>query len=197
VPKNTSIIEIKKAVSTFDDYISKPFQEASNIHWTPAEIVIKAVEWLSNSSNMILDIGSGVGKFCIIGASISKAHFTGVEIRKNLLEEAKKVSHQFRVQNISFLNKDIIDVSFYEYDAFYYYNPFCEHIATADWIDRTIDFSEGKLKKYEKHIQQELANKPKGTRVVTYRSPNFQLPESYLAVEILEEGVLVYWEKTR
>jgi len=40
-----------------------------------------------------------------------------------------------------------------------------------------------------------LAKKEKGTKLVTYLSASFNLPESYFAVEILNDGDLVFWEK--
>lgn len=180
----------------FDLLLPDSFQKVSAIHWTPENIIQKSAQWLAPSKKTkVLDIGSGVGKFCILGATVSEAHFTGVELRKNLVEESKKMSQQFNMQNIHFINKDIVDVPFSNYDSFYYYNPFCEYTAIADKIDDSILFSEKQLKDYNYYVFNELKKKPIGTRVVTYLSPNFQLPNAYAAQEILEEGALVFWQK--
>ena len=49
-------------------------------HWTPLEVAIKAADFLAAENNVsILDIGSGVGKFCIAAANYKpNAFFTGV-----------------------------------------------------------------------------------------------------------------------
>ena len=194
--KSSALINKDRWVSAFDARLPISFQKLSEIHWTPIAVVVKATKWLGvNSETKILDIGSGVGKFCIIGASISEAHFTGIELRNNLVDEANKIKTDLSLNNISFINQNITTISFKEYDAFYFYNPFCEHTAIADWIDDKTDLSLKKLAEYEKHIYLELAKKEKGTRVVTYLSPNFTLPNTYFAKEILENGDLVFWEK--
>jgi len=180
----------------FDQLLSPAFKKVADIHWTPTTIVVKAAKWLGeNGKSKILDIGSGVGKFCMVGAGVSEARFTGVELRKNLVDEANKIKEELGLKKVSFLNQNITTVSFKEYDAFYFYNPFCEHAAVADWIDKKTDLSLEKLAEYENHIYDELAKKEKGTKVVTYLSAIFNLPESYFAVEILNDGDLVFWEK--
>ena len=185
-----------KKTKEFDQLLSPAFKKVGDIHWTPTAIVVKAAKWLGeNSESKVLDIGSGVGKFCMVGAGVSEAHFTGVELRKNLVDEANKIKEELGLKKVSFLNQNITTVSFKEYDAFYFYNPFCEHTAVADWIDKKADISLEKLAEYENHIYDELAKKEKGTKLVTYLSASFNLPESYFAVEILNDGDLVFWEK--
>jgi len=180
----------------FDQLLSPAFKKVGDIHWTPTVIVVKAAKWLGeNGKSKILDIGAGVGKFCMVGAGVSEAHFTGVELRKNLVDEANKIKEELGLKKVSFLNQNITTVSFKAYNAFYFYNPFCEHTAVADWIDKKTDISLEKLAEYENHIYDELAKKEKGTKVVTYLSASFNLPESYFAVEILNDGDLVFWEK--
>ena len=108
-----------------------------------------------NEKAAILDIGSGIGKFCIVGAQISKATFTGIELRSNLVKEAAQIAKKLNIPNVSFINDDITNIGFEHFDAFYFYNPFGEHIAVADWIDKAIDFSEKQLFVLEKYVQYE------------------------------------------
>jgi tRNA1(Val) A37 N6-methylase TrmN6 len=60
--------------------------------FTPASIAIQAAKWLSGDDNRnILDIGAGVGKFCLFGAMHTKSNITGIEMRPHLVEIAKDV----------------------------------------------------------------------------------------------------------
>ena len=117
-------------------------------------------------------------------------------MRTNLVKEALRIVKKLKINNASFINRDITNVSFDDFDAFYYYNPFVELIAVADLVDNSIEFNKSKFNESEKYVFQQLDKKPIGTRVVTYCSPNFFLPDSYFAKEILNDGALVFWEKT-
>tara|TARA_R110001592_G_scaffold181715_2_gene424540 strand:- start:2130 stop:2717 length:588 start_codon:yes stop_codon:yes gene_type:complete len=180
----------------FDKTYLKRYQELSKIHWTPVEIIKLSVQWLTHGANTkILDIGSGVGKFCIVGALISNAKFTGVEIRKTLVDEAQKVKKKLKTDNVNFLNEDITGIDFNDYNSFYYFNPFCEQIATADWIDKTLKFSEIKFNQYKEHVRKQLKNALIGTRIVIYCSDNDVIPEGYSLSNIGYEGQLQLWIK--
>jgi hypothetical protein len=182
----------------FDSLLSFDFQKISNDHWTPADVALMAAKWLGkNPKSEVLDVGSGVGKFCIIGATVSSAHFTGIELRKNLFEEAELIQQKKGIKNISFLNENITSIDLGKFNAFYYYNPFGEHMAVAGWIDKSITFSEKTFNDYEGYFHKHLSGKQIGTRVATYFSPSFYLPDSYYAVEILFDGNLIFWEKIK
>lgn len=192
-----SFLKNKELDKAFDKHISAAFQKKSALHWTPVSVAEKAAKWLGeNPASKVLDIGSGVGKFCICGAKVSEAHFTGVEIRKSLIEEAKLIASKKKLINVSFLHQNVTTLDFSAYNAFYFYNPFGEQVAIADWVDENLSFSEKKLNEYENFIFEQFTTLPKGTRVATYYSPNFYLPNSYFPKEILEDGTLVFWEKT-
>ena len=56
----------------------------ANRHWTPVAVARMAAQYLvSRPGEKILDIGSGVGKFCFVGAASTEGHFTGVEQREH------------------------------------------------------------------------------------------------------------------
>jgi hypothetical protein len=66
----------------FDSLFPDMYQEISDTHWTPVEIARRAAQLLvADSSTRVLDVGSGIGKFCLIGALTTSAHFVGVEQR--------------------------------------------------------------------------------------------------------------------
>lgn len=166
------------------------------MHWTPIPIVEETVAWFNKmKATRILDIGSGVGKFCLRAATLSKAHFTGVEFRDNLHQVAQNIKADLKLENVDFILSNITEVEFKGFDAIFYYNPFCEQNATSDLIDNHITISPQVLKNYESHVFTQLDIMPKGTLLVTYRSDSFQPPSSFHAQNILHNGNLVFWKK--
>ncbi len=181
----------------FDALYPKRIQKHSFIHWTPMEIMETTIDWLKlNQNSRVLDIGSGVGKFCLLGAMRSKAQFTGVEKRGDLVEIAEKVKNQLQLENVTFRNDDIVNVPFEDYTAFYYYNPFCEYIAEFDRVDDTITYDPDTYRYYEDYVIDQLDLLPVKTRVVTYCSGTFPLPASYEMRDLLYDGKLALWVKT-
>ena len=63
-------------------------------HWTPVEVAECASIFLAPENNVhVLDIGSGVGKFCLAAAHRKpNAEFYGVEQRRDLVEFATRCS---------------------------------------------------------------------------------------------------------
>lgn len=182
--------------SEFDKVYPKRIISLSNVHWTPIEIAKTALEWLEvNKDSHVLDIGSGVGKFCIIGATLTQGRFSGVEKRPDLVRIGEKVCAEKKLEKVSFINTDITQIEFEKFNAFYYYNPFCEQIAVDDFIDDTITFSQDKYRMYEDYVFSQLAKQPIGTRIVTYCSERFALPSSYSLRNLSFNNSLALWVK--
>jgi hypothetical protein len=180
----------------FENALKHSVQGHSYIHWTPIEVIKTAVRWLgTESENKILDIGSGVGKFCLIGAMNSKAHFTGVETRKNLVDEARQLQKELELSNVNFIHSDIKDVDFNDYTSFYFYNPFCEHMALSGGIDDQIQFDEEAFYSYQDFVEEQLKQTPKGTKLVKYCSPDFDISTDFDLADMYFEGQLQLWLK--
>jgi protein-L-isoaspartate O-methyltransferase len=93
--------------SKFDEIYPRLYQDHSARHFTPVNIAIKAAQLLvDNSSDKILDIGSGVGKFCCIGSSVTDAHFYGVEKRKTLINLSNKIKRVYKLKKAHFIKND-------------------------------------------------------------------------------------------
>ena len=175
----------------FDGLYPEKVQKHSFIHWTPIEINETAIDWLQiNEKSKVLDIGSGAGKFCLLGSLMSKASFTGVEKRKDLSDVAIQLSEKLDLKNVSFINSDLVEVDFNLFNAFYYYNPFCKYIAEFDRIDETITYDPDSFRYYEDYVIDQLSKLPVDTRVVTYCSETFPLPASYELRDMLYDGKL-------
>lgn len=182
----------------FDALYSDAIQKHSFIHWTPIEIIETALDWLQlDATSHVLDIGSGAGKFCVFAGSRSKAKFTGVEKRSDLLQAANVIRDQLKTKNVSFLEADITTIDFRNYTHFYYYNPFCEYIAEFDHIDATITYDPDIFRSLEDYVIEQFEGLPVGTRVVTYCSETFPFPASFDLKDMLYDGKLALWVKTR
>src|SRR5690606_24479165 len=121
----------------FDAAFPVKIQKLSNRHWTPVSVVKRAADFLvDNDSTRVLDIGSGVGKFCILAAAFTKGHFTGVELRENLVRFSRKFAQRFQIERVKFIQANINSVNFSAFDAFYFFNSFEENIDLSDRIDK-------------------------------------------------------------
>ncbi|XOV68392.1 MAG: methyltransferase domain-containing protein [Fluviicola sp.] len=187
-----------KTDKEFDILFSDVVRQHSFIHWTPLEIIETVLDWLNLDENShVLDIGSGAGKFCVVAASRSKAQFTGVEMRDDLVEAANVLKDQLNVNTAQFIQADITTIDFKNYTHFYYYNPFCEYIAEFDRIDDTITYNPDAFRRLEDYVIDQFEKLPLGTRVVTYCSETFPFPATYELKDLLYDGKLALWVKTK
>lgn len=165
-------------------------------HWTPIDIIKKASQFLvTKPGTKVLDIGSGSGKFCMVGATYTKGHFTGVEQRFGLVELARKLSGCYRIQNAEFIHANITAIKFSEYDSFYFFNSFHENIDLTAKIDTNVETNTELYNLYHKYVNEQLSLAPKGTRLVTYWSSLREVPSNYSIVYSYDWGLLKCWEK--
>lgn len=181
----------------FDTIYPENLKKIGHVHWTPVEVAREAAEFLSDiPSARILDIGSGAGKFCLIGAALTKANFTGVELRTGLYQVAKRIAKCYGLPNANFINSNITEIDFSNYNAFYYFNPFYENIEKTNIIDDTVELKTQNFNIYTRYVKEQLENMPKGTRLVTYWSSVKDVPLNYTLKGESMNGLLEMWEKT-
>ncbi len=175
---------------------SKKIKEISEIHFTPIKIAEIAARYLADSKDTrILDVGSGAGKFCMIGSACTEACFVGVEQRKNLYTAAKRISKYYNLTNVEFINTNITNIEFKEYDAFYFYNSFFENVAPTGRIDDRVDLRRELYDEYSLYVKGQLDKMPKGTKLVTYFSFLKEVPESFENKFSIFDDKLKMWEK--
>lgn len=166
----------------FDSIYPERIQRLSKRHWTPLGVAKKAAQFLAaNPGDKILDIGSGVGKFCLVGGFFCpRQHFYGIEQRLELVEHATTAQLLTGVTNVTFMHGDFTRLDVTPYNHFYFYNSFYEHLVESDdRIDDEVDYSEG-MYNYNAHaLYQAFNSKPPGTRVVTFHSLLDEMPPGY------------------
>jgi hypothetical protein len=180
----------------FDAIYSNELKAVAEIHFTPIEVAKKAAHFLvEKRGDRILDIGSGAGKFCMIGSVFTDGFFTGVEQRGHLHECAKSISKQYDLTNIHFINANIIDISFTDFDGFYLFNPFYENLNESGKMDDLVELKRDLYEKYSNYVKMQLDLKPIGTKLVTYFSYLTEIPDSYRMQFSDFEGKLKMWKK--
>jgi SAM-dependent methyltransferase len=180
----------------FDAIFPERIRELAKTHWTPVAIAKLAADYLVEApGTRVLDIGSGVGKFCVIGAAQTNGHFTGVEQRQELVNVARGVAAACWLPNVAFLNKNMMSIEFGDYDAFYFFNSFEEHVDVTIKIDDTQMLSPELYHSYSTYVCAQLALMPVGTRVATYFSPLDIIPGNYRLQHTLVGGNLRFWER--
>lgn len=181
----------------FNQLYPIPMQALTRRHWTPLPVARKAADFLAAEDNVrILDIGSGVGKFCLGAAYYKpKAFYYGVEQRKNLTIHAEKARELLRLENVSFFNGNFTLLDFRNYDHFYFYNAFYENLDGTDKIDDSIDYSGELYNYYTRYLYKELEQKPGGTRLATFHSLEDEIPRSYHEVGSEFDQLLKFWIK--
>ncbi|MCC9064315.1 class I SAM-dependent methyltransferase [Flavobacterium piscisymbiosum] len=182
--------------STFNMLYSTRIRRLSERHWTPVAIAQAAADYLVDKPNKkVLDIGAGAGKFCLVGAASTKGIFYGVEQRASLIKLSKKIAEKHQVENVEFIHSNITDISFSDYDAFYFYNSFFENIDTSCPIDKIIVPKNELFLSYSNYVRDQLHKTPKNTRLVTYWSTWEEIPESFDLEYSACDGVLNFWKK--
>lgn len=173
------------------------FHSLARNHWTPLLVAQKAADFLAaEKGTRILDIGSGIGKFCLAAAYAKPASFfVGVEQRHDLVEYALAAQLATGLKNVSFIHGNIANFDFAAYDHFYFYNSFYENLAIAEKIDDSVSYSVELYNQYNRVLYQKLEKKPAGTRVATYHGMNDILPPDYLEGGNDVNGLLKFWVK--
>jgi SAM-dependent methyltransferase len=183
--------------AAFDWLYPERIQQLSKRHWTPMEVAKKSANFLASApGKKILDIGSGVGKFCLIGGHhFQDATFYGVEQRKELYHFAQAAKELTDSRNVEFINGNFTQIDFAEFDHFYFYNSFFENLAAGGHIDQKMEYSTSLYEYYSRYLFNALDSKPGGTRLVTYHSLEDEIPPSYQLVDATVDFLLKMWVK--
>jgi SAM-dependent methyltransferase len=174
-----------------------PIRPLSQLHWTPLNVARRAAEYLATEDGVrILDIGSGVGKFCLSASYYKpKAFFDGVEQRVSLVEYAETARNVLGLFNASFIHGDFTQINLTKYNHFYFYNSFFENLDGVEKIDNSIAYSPALYTYYSGYLYKELERMPASTRIVTYCSWGDEIPPSYNLAKCEFDDLLKFYIK--
>mgnify|MGYP001043876241 CR=1 FL=1 len=195
---NTTKEEFFSTNKHFDQLYPLQIRRLSYLHWTPIEIAQQAAAFLGAVPGAsILDIGAGVGKFCLnAGYHAPDCNFYGVEQRSSLVDIANQVQQDLGLTNTSFIHGDFTQLDFSAFDHFYFYNPFYENLVDESlYIDNTIAHSESLYEYYAGFLYNLLDTRPAGTRLATYQSSHTRIPAAYQMVKCDVNTLFSCWIK--
>ena len=72
------------------------------------------------------DLGSGYGQVPMFLSINSEAKFKGVELMRDRLAQAKTTTKKLGLENVSFIDGNVVDVDFSDGNIFYMFNPFSQ-----------------------------------------------------------------------
>ncbi len=190
------------ADADFDAWLPHFVRDASPRHWTQVGVGTRVSRWLEKCGvSTVLDVGSGAGKFCVVGALSGGISFTGLEQRAHLVDAARALAERFGVTSrTTFVHGDLGTVDFHAFDALYFYNPFGENVLpTTDRIDETVEIGRARFNRDVTKVEQLLGRMPIGARLVTYNGYGGRVPDSFDLVRAKQAGVnmLRLWRKVR
>lgn len=183
----------------FDEVLPVDLKRSSERHWSPVAVAMLAARWLARDGCRVVDVGSGGGKFCIIGALVTGAEFVGIEQRPHLVAAARELARRFNVADrVEFVHGDVAAFDATKHDAFYIYNPFEENVLERGaWIDESIELSEAKFDADVRNFESLLERLDFGANVVTYEGFGGAFPNDFklLRSAPLQGGQLCFWRK--
>jgi len=180
----------------FDELYPLHIQAMSQMHWTSVGTARKAADFLAIPGARVLDIGSGVGKFCLVaGFFHPETTFCGIEQRGELYTFAEIAKAKINLPNVHFTHGNLTDLDFSGYDHFYFYNAFYENIEPDCRIDYAVKISFELYERYSRLVYEMLDQKPPETRLVTYHGTDGQVPPSYKMVAHANSRTLKMWIK--
>jgi len=184
----------------FESIYPDSLLEIAAVHWTPLHVARRAVEFLvakDGKGTRVLDVGSGIGKVCLVGALTSGADFTGIEKREYFTRFANALSKDQSISNMRCIHGEMAALDWSSFDSFYLFNPFYENRFPTFRIDQFVCLSEARYQQLIEVVEAKLRNLRPGTRVVTYHGFGGKFPESYAleASEFFGSGSLDLWVK--
>jgi SAM-dependent methyltransferase len=180
----------------FDYLYPDHIEQLSSVHWTPIDVARKASEFLSYPGHKVMDIGCGVGKFCLTSAFFNPATlFYGIDQRPALIKHANDTKKRLQLSNVDFIHGNITDIDLREYRSLYFFNSFYENLNTLAGIDSTVNRNGDLYRFYTQLLYRKLDEQTSGCRLVTYYTNPAQIPSSYKIVEEFYHPELKMYKK--
>jgi hypothetical protein len=173
--------------AAFDRFLPPVLHRASGTFWTPLEVAARAARWFRELDvRSVVDVGSGVGKFCIAAALGSSCSFTGIEQRPWLVDTARHLTRLFNVEGrVEFVTGSFGCVVTPPADCYYLFNPFGENLFDREeQLSEDADLSHARYLQDIAAVEALLDSVPIGTYVMTYNGYGGIIPDDYDEVRI-------------
>ncbi len=176
--------------AAFDAVLDPALRALSETHWTPARVARLGARWLwAYGARSVVDVGAGVGKFCILASLEVPLTCVGLEHRERLAVAARAAAVRLGATRCEFAVGGLELLSAYPADALYFYNPFAENIsATSIGIDETVELSPRRYLRELQAVKEHLRRAPLGTLLLTYHGFGGRFPAGWRLVRSVEAG---------
>ena len=198
------LLNAKDTVSdrAFDVWLPENYRRISYRFWSSVGVSMRVASWLEEAgAERVLDVGSGIGKFCVVGALGSRMAYTGVEHRPHLVALAEELAGRFGVSaRVSFVTGRFDAVDFLDYDAIYLFNPFGENrFPVAEHLDSSVEVNPSRFDDEVALIERQIERMRMGTHLVTYNGFGGCVPDNFDLVhaKITSGSLLRLWRKVR
>jgi len=171
-----------------DGLLPESLWELARIHFTPVEVARLAAHLLAPvAGDRVLDVGAGIGKFCIAAALVHpEVTFVGVERRAPLAALARSLAYRLGATNVEIIEGDAFDLDWADYTGFYLFNPWGEDAhGGAPSLDALGGRDAPRFFRSVRTARERLAIVPAGTRVVTYFGLGNRAPPGFDVTEVL------------
>lgn len=165
----------------FDRLLPEALRVVSHEYWTPLRVAVCAARWFEEIGvRSVVDVGAGVGKFCVVGALASSCRFIGLEQRGRLVDVARVLVHAFDLrERVDFVVGALGDVPLPIADAYYFYNPFGENLFFDGHLDNDVELGEDRYDHDVAAAELLLRQGPLGTYALTYNDFGGTMPATY------------------
>lgn len=182
------LVRVKSvADARFDRFLAPNLRAISEQSWTPLEVAARASQWFTELRiKSVVDVGSGVGKFCIAAALGSRCRFIGLERHSQLVEVARNLSRLFSVEHqVEFIWGVFGEMSLPKAECYYLFNPFGDD--SFDLGDRLHEDPDSSHARYLRDVDEAellLRALPAGAYVLTYNGFGGTLPDDFEEVRV-------------
>lgn len=186
----------------FDMIFPHYYSLQSPVHWSPIAVARQIAEWINPlKQKKIIDIGCGVGKLCILLQILTQHRIYGIEQRDNLVQIANEIVNRNGLKNISIKNLNMLDLNWEEYDIYYLYNPFQEHVSDDGpcIIETNIELDKKYFVHYTAEVFRQLTWAKQGKQLITFHGFGGRMPSGWrlLSSRHIEDGDLMMWVKEK
>ena len=160
----------------FDGLYPTGHRFRSAMHWTPVAVAVRACALLApQPEDHVLDVGSGVGKLCLVGALTSRATWVGVEMDPAMIRVAEAARRRLELgDRVRFVHGDAAQIDWSSYAGVYMFNPFAEGL-----LDKRDPTARDRFAMTVERTRAQLATTRIGTRLVTYHGFGGQVPAGF------------------
>lgn len=186
--------------SDFDKIFPHYYQLQSAVHWSSIQVAAQIADWIKPlKRKKFIDIGCGVGKLCILLRLLTDHEIYGIEQRRNLVKIANEIIERNNLQNLFVTEENMLDLNWADYDIYYLYNPFQEHVVGEGIgvLEGNVDFDKKHFVHYTSEVFRQLAWAAPGKCLITFHGYGGSVPRSWKMTKSrhIENGDLTMWIK--